>query len=235
MPRHPIAHTKAGSPDTHDLRDHLEGVARRGCAFADRWGAGELAALTGLWHDLGKYSNDFQNMIRAAENEDGHLEGADSSPKQWVNHSSAGALHALTKFGEKGLTMAFVIAGHHAGLADFNEELASRLKNIPDNARLLSEACRNAPRDLLDAGSKLPLQRPSDADPSLWIRMLFSAVCDADFLDTEAFGGRIETSMGLPWSSPAPHRPLAGVRIETLGFPPSYWLGFPSPPRWGAD
>ncbi|MDR3515841.1 MAG: CRISPR-associated endonuclease Cas3'' [Azospirillaceae bacterium] len=221
MPRRPIAHTKAGSAETHDLRDHLEGVAGRGRLFADRWGAGEAAALTGLWHDLGKYADDFQTMIGTSANEDAHLEAAESSPRQRVNHSSAGALHACRRFGKRGLALAFVIAGHHAGLADFNEELARRLGDNPENARLLSQGCGNAPPDILGAGTNSAVQRPAEADPSLWIRMLFSAVCDADFLDTEAFMAPARGASRVGW------RPISDL------LPPfDRWL---SQKFWGSE
>ena len=36
-------------------------LARR---FAGHWGAGDLAYLAGLWHDLGKYAADWQDFLR---------------------------------------------------------------------------------------------------------------------------------------------------------------------------
>lgn len=201
MPPLPIAHTKSDGSEPHDLRAHLDGVARQAGTFADRWDAGEPAALAGLWHDLGKYSDDFQKMIRAAADENAHLEGADASPRQRVNHSSAGALHACRRFGEKGLPLAFVIAGHHAGLPDFNDDLkARRLSPSPENQRLLDAAGANAPRDILDAGAGAIPKHPEGSDPSLWIRMLASAVCDADFLDTEAYMDSAKAASRSGWA-----------------------------------
>lgn len=45
----------------HPLYDHLRGVAELAAQFTTEFGAGEWAGLAGLWHDLGKYSKDFQN------------------------------------------------------------------------------------------------------------------------------------------------------------------------------
>ncbi|NIR63793.1 MAG: CRISPR-associated endonuclease Cas3'', partial [Aliifodinibius sp.] len=78
----------------------------------------DWASLAGLWHDLGKYSADFQNYIRSASGfeADAHIENVPGR----VNHSSAGALHAVQKFGDLGRILAYCIAGHHAGLADWH-------------------------------------------------------------------------------------------------------------------
>jgi CRISPR-associated endonuclease/helicase Cas3 len=48
----------------HLLIDHLSSVAELAHGFGERIGAAEHARLAGLWHDLGKYSANFQKMIR---------------------------------------------------------------------------------------------------------------------------------------------------------------------------
>ena len=119
-----LAHT---SPDgrTHPLREHLLAVAHGAETFGARWGAGHWAGLAGLWHDLGKYRPGFQDYIRS--DPDAHIEGKLPSGSE-KTHSAAGALHALKSF-ESGFgaagakaarILAYVIAGHHAGLADWN-------------------------------------------------------------------------------------------------------------------
>ena len=177
---------------THSLEDHVEAVARMAEKMAGEFGAGDWGRLSGLWHDLGKYSEDFQSYIRSKSGYEAHLVDAVAGK---VNHSSAGALHAEAEFGVLGLPLAFLIAGHHAGLPDWfgdatgDAALANRLKHGHVEG-LLAKATRAAPESLLRQ------QKPSAAAVKmghdfkglhLWIRMLFSCLTDADFLDTEAF------------------------------------------------
>lgn len=141
--------------------------------------------MAALWHDLGKFSADFQAYIGAARNEDAHLEDPLINIQK-VDHSTAGALHAVTGLGDVGLGISFIIAGHHAGLPDFTGANGRKgLKDRLEQGRTLLQAARAAaPADLLRAA---PVSRPPTHDPSMWIRMTASAVFDADFLDTEAF------------------------------------------------
>lgn len=72
--------------------------------------------IAGLWHDLGKYSAEFQDYLRTVTGEDIHQ----AEVRGRVDHSTAGAQHAASKFaGVLGLPLSYVIAGHHAGLPDF--------------------------------------------------------------------------------------------------------------------
>ncbi|HVY48282.1 MAG TPA: CRISPR-associated endonuclease Cas3'' [Minicystis sp.] len=174
--------------ERHALIDHLEAVGGLAARFADAFGAASFARVAGLWHDLGKYAADFQRMIRAANGFEAHLEQQQGK----IDHSSAGAVHAATCApGAGGQVLAFVIAGHHAGLAN-RAPLAERL--LKKRERLAEALHGGAPRALLD--EPVPREVPFPVSPrdarskrrlEMWIRMLFSALCDADFLDTEAF------------------------------------------------
>lgn len=168
----------------HLLQDHIAGTATRAAAMAAEFACPEWGRLAGLWHDLGKYSDDFQKMIRAASGLDAHLEA-----KARVDHSTAGALWAVEQLKIVGRILAYSIAGHHAGLPDWESDttgkaaLSQRLQNT-----VLLDVARKAdiPPDILN--HSLPIERPKPgADPALWIRLLFSCVVDADFLDTEDF------------------------------------------------
>lgn len=174
------------------LRDHLEAVAEAAARFAEAFGAAEIARLTGLWHDLGKYANGFQFLIREEDvGFDAHIEGDATGPR---DHSSAGAILATQTPGSAGTLIAFAIAGHHAGLANQNA-LAERLQRKAEGEDRYLERAKSggAPSDLLTAavpplpehlrGFTVNHIRRSE----LWTRMLFSALCDADFLDAEAF------------------------------------------------
>ncbi len=189
----PIAHvSQDGSQSPHSLNKHLSAVEQLAGQFAAEFGAEEWGRLAGRWHDLGKFSRDFQQYIRSASGYEAHL--VDVVPGR-VNHSSAGALLAREQFGELGLPLAYLIAGHHAGLPDWSpaEDGGKALENRLLEGRkenLLAQAIEAAPKELLEA-SRPSLQRAILGDQfaglHLWIRMLFSCLTDADFLDTEVF------------------------------------------------
>lgn len=189
MTQDAIAHAIERGAKLNLLREHLEKVGRMAARFAEPWDSESFASLAGRWHDLGKYSADFQQMIRAATGIDPNLE---TLPGR-VDHSSAGALWAKERFGALGEALAFVIAGHHAGLAD-KESLSARL--LAKKERLaVALADGLAERDgILNASPPTPpahlLRLRGDEQKlgfELWTRLLFSALVDADSLDTEAF------------------------------------------------
>lgn len=192
----------------HKLDDHLLAVGNLAADFASTFGAADWARLAGLWHDLGKYREGFQRYIRQSCDPDSHIEGKVGGRDK--THSAAGALHAMQtfalRFGRSGeiaaRLLAYVIAGHHAGLADWTAGLDDRLlgTRAPDSEREYREArdaCAATNPQILALPDEFDLRRNLEAIPgarggnplacALWVRMLFSALVDADFLDTEAF------------------------------------------------
>ena len=184
-----LAHVRsddAGQWLEHRLEEHLRGVAALAETFATAFDAGDWAKLAGLWHDLGKYRLAFQRYIRNASgyDADAHIETAPGR----VDHSTAGALYAIQRMGGLGRILAYLIAGHHAGLPDWQsaEAPVSSLINRLQQPDLLTEAlAQSLPADILDAPP--PTSNPGQRDYALWIRLLFSCLVDADFLDTEQF------------------------------------------------
>ncbi len=180
----PIAHVSEDGR-LHRLEDHLLGTASRAGQMAAEFGAAEWGYLAGIWHDLGKLSQAFQEKIRAAADPEAHIE---TKPGR-VDHSTAGAIWAVERMKGPGRVLAYLAAGHHAGLPDWQSEeagnraLAERLKRKELLGRLplcdFSKEIFSPPNP-----TKNP---PAGADPALWIRMLFSCLVDADFLDTEEF------------------------------------------------
>lgn len=178
------AHSENDAGNPHDLRTHLEIVAQLARKFAGQFAAGDFAYYAGLWHDLGKYSHDFQQYIRAVSSD-----ANDSASKSRVDHSTAGAIFAEQSLGPIGRILAYQIAGHHAGLADWQSEASgnSGLAQRIQNSALLEKALASCPpEEILQPDVALEKPRPG-LDPALFIRMLFSCLVDADFLDTEAF------------------------------------------------
>jgi len=197
----PIAHIKidAGRKVFHGLADHLYAVSGMASEFAAKFKAADWAARAGLWHDLGKYRNGFQRYIHQVADPDAHIERRVAGKEK--THSAAGALHAIAAFrqvgGERGeqcaRVLAYLIAGHHAGLADWlNEErrdLSYRLASS-DAMQEYAEAVAAVPSDILQPSVSLPAFKdiPGGSNGfALWVRMLFSCLVDADFLDTERF------------------------------------------------
>ena len=191
----PIAHVrsnKSGKFELHDLAAHLRGVAGLGRQFAEIFGSAEWAELAGLWHDLGKYRGRFQRYIVQASgcDPDAHIEGKPGKSP----HSTAGAVLACDKLGKQGRVLAYLIAGHHAGLADWHGSLEVRLNGDKARDELNEALAAHPPADILAAAdvfkADLRAVPGGKAGFALWIRMLFSCLVDADFLDTEAFMDR---------------------------------------------
>jgi CRISPR-associated endonuclease/helicase Cas3 len=178
------------------MHGHLNKVAYWTARFAgnifpqgkDHESAQQWGYIAGLWHDLGKFSEEFQNYLSMA--------GGDSHRGETlgrVDHSTAGAQHAVKTLGVIGHWLSYGIAGHHSGLPD-GESNHSCLRK-----RLESKAIPNIPdADLQVTRQKDPplisfIRRELKESPnsgfsvSCFTRMLFSCLVDADFLATEAF------------------------------------------------
>lgn len=194
MPRSEAASTRwlAHSPNAdgagvaEPLRDHIRAVAERAREFAASFGADEQAYAAGLLHDLGKYADQFQRRLR-----DPREPGRD--------HWSMGAaiLAAVTR--ERGLLPAVAVAGHHTGLDLLPAKLDDYCRQFfaafqaDSNRERFTETDRGLLVGRYRAdGFELPtitrglLCRGEIAADMLDARMLFSALTDADFLETEA-------------------------------------------------
>lgn len=174
------AHSPNQSEDWHDLLAHLQATSNRAREFGAAFGGGEAAGALGLWHDLGKIHPEWQSYLhRSAANP--ALRG--TGPE----HKLAGALlasrhPALAPF-------ALAIAGHHGGLPPL-AELKQRLAD-PDRVPAAEEALRLASEAIagLDVapGETIPPSVMQGGRRAFehYVRMVFSALVDADFLDTE--------------------------------------------------
>lgn len=166
------------------IEEHCLNVARlaRELIYEDEDSCGlkDLAYNAGLLHDFGKYRPDFQRYILAAS-------GANLSGKvpPKAPHAIVGAIEARRLFDDPMIadTLAYCISGHHRGLYDHNE-MERRLrhgehKRWCDACEKLTSVEDLGTTDCDDVGESYDLQ--------MAIRMLFSALVDADRLDTERF------------------------------------------------
>ena len=174
----------------HDLDEHLREVGKLAGEFAAAFGSRDWAENAGLWHDLGKYREQFQRYIRDQTGYDTEAHIETENMKGKVNHSAAGALYAVEQLGPAGRILAYLIAGHHAGLPDFDKIDAPgrALKEILADRQYLDDVpMAQIPTNILEHPT--PSSRPvGDRQGfALWLRMLFSCLVDADVLDTEAF------------------------------------------------
>jgi CRISPR-associated endonuclease/helicase Cas3 len=167
---------------------------------AAKFGAGEWGHVAGLLHDLGKYSGAFQ----------ARLEGLSGR----VDHSTAGALEAGKRWQGLARPLQFVVAGHHAGLANGGEE-DGRRSSLRD--RLTTAAtdygAYRAEIELPESLARIPMQGQrarAGLQCAFFTRVLFSCLVDADYLDTEAFYDRVE---GRPSRRAAPP-PLAELKAK---------------------
>ncbi len=186
------AHTPNEKGEWHFLKDHLQQVAVLARGFADKFCAGDVAYWLGLWHDLGKCNPRFQSYLDACFSGKGHDK---------VYHAVGGAalMFAYALEGQRNdnwMNMILPIAGHHAGLHDIGE-LRLKLKGYVEANRALLQSLYEYSKQLLPPTS-LDRIVHSEYERELFIRMIFSALVDADYLNTEAhFDGELSKTRGL--------------------------------------
>ena len=161
-----------GHETLQSVKDHLDGTAALASCFAAAFGAESHGNLAGLAHDIGKYSDGFQKRLQGG-------------PR--VDHATAGALECSAIDAP---LAALCVAGHHSGLPDFGS-----LADMAGDSTLIGRLKKMLPmRGTAYPGwqGSLP-DTPKEPDigqgfyTSLWCRMLYSCLVDADYLDTEHF------------------------------------------------
>ena len=183
-----IAHIKlddSGNFKIQSLFDHLSGTAKLCAKFTSDFCNRDWGWLLGLWHDLGKYSDDFQEYIKINS---GFQEG-DKLGK--TDHTSAAAILAKELYPSLWPPVSYCIAGHHAGLHNWLPEpgIPGDLNDRLKKQEFLDKIRAKIPSAFLE---KINLTPPTGKQLNphqvhLWIRMLFSCLVDADYLDTERF------------------------------------------------
>lgn len=173
-----LAHTENAKGIVHNLDEHLKSTAERAArlmreASSDTL-AEQLAHWCGLLHDAGKYRDEFQAYLRGTRKGDTE-----------THHAVYGAGVAYECSND---CAAFAIAAHHAGLHDadglrslLDKPIYNISVRLPEIIKRLESEIGAIPSEVLQ-----PNFVDENLRTSVLIRMLFSTLVDADFLDTEA-------------------------------------------------
>lgn len=180
-----LAHSDKENGLKQTVLEHAIGTANCAEKFASSFTVPIYGKILGLYHDIGKFSKEFQNYLLY-----GGVKGS-------VDHTGAGSIEIFkTGLNSKNPTfflLAMCIAGHHGGLPDMGDNpktsekgtLLYRLNNssFPDCAvykeylpSIKSEDVPDITKNLTAAFAQM-----------FYVRMLYSCLVDADYLDTEAF------------------------------------------------
>ncbi len=160
----------------------MENVGRLAADFADAFNARSWAKLAGNNHDIGKGTLQWQAYLRRVnsiidefvEYYIGHVEHSIQGA-EWLSHHSNDA----------GKLLSYCVAGHHGGLPNWIEDaetgLKSRLKNEHQKIQL--------PLEKPEFEKGIPFEANDSSrfgfQVQFFIRMIFSCLVDADYLDTE--------------------------------------------------
>lgn len=170
------------------LKDHLVNTADLAGRFGADAGISELAHIAGLLHDIGKYSKAFQARL-------------DGSSRK-VDHATAGAREVRDLFKQDqnqqwlAIMLSYCIAGHHTGLPNYGDS-----SDVDGDGTLLSRMEKKKLEDFSayktefdPANLVMPAHLKIRQDKkypgfsfAFFTRMVYSALVDADFQDTEEY------------------------------------------------
>ena len=160
------------------LEDHLNNVANRAAQFGAKFRAKESCYAAGIFHDAGKASLQWQSYL-ASDDHSGR-----------VTHAPESAALASELLGNLATFIIYAIRAHHSHLPNWyacldniHEEYKEDVRKACETAHLLPNI-EGLKAKLTDEYLKLDVHAES---LPLQLRMLCSALVDADRLDAEAF------------------------------------------------
>jgi CRISPR-associated endonuclease/helicase Cas3 len=221
------AHSRSDRPESEWqlLIDHLTATSEIAARLGEAAGISDLARLAGLLHDVGKYAPEFQARLRGSKNP--------------VDHATPGAREIMAlcpdpRYKYWNEAISYAIAGHHSGLPDYGS-----LADVDSDGTLLARRTKKRLKDYSAYRNELawpaweppkPTLKPArfrfgDKDTqhawfsfSFLIRMLFSTLVDADWLETERYMDAAEKPRGGYASIPALAAAL-GCHLERFNNP----------------
>ena len=177
------AHTKEGRPqeEWQLLKEHCSTVGKLVAEYSKKWCTEEYAENLGVLHDIGKYQKSFQKRL------------ADSKIR--IEHSICGAKECCNYNMER-MGADYCISGHHTGLPDIGTSVDGFEE--PTLQGRLKRKCE----DYSSYKSELALNKIKNEpwingikdkkEYAFFIRMMYSCLVDADFIDTESFCSGIQ-------------------------------------------
>ncbi len=188
-----IAHTKCNGVE-EKIIDHLLIVSKLAGEFASYIDMKEEAEIAGLYHDIGKYGDLFQERLKGKE--------------KGIDHWTAGAFMVAKDYLSYYMAASIAIQGHHIGLStgnagEFYKKInIDNLKGIEVNSLRLSEKNTQLLRNrfiqqggtFTETDKKCGIIKKETygrkISTMLDVRMLYSCLVDADYICTEAHFSR---------------------------------------------
>lgn len=203
-----VAHIRASDFAEQSVQEHLEGVAELARSYGEKVGLGAHAELSGLLHDMGKYTQAFTTYLTNAVL---HNEVATTK----IDHSTAGAKYLFERFhGKNDLqnfvveTIGMAILSHHSGLQNFiqpdgslsdylrrvankelpfYEDVVTNFEAVKGNRERVEQLMAEAVGEFRDALMKIRGNTQTFIGISYIQKLVFSCLIDADRTDTRCF------------------------------------------------
>lgn len=152
--------------------EHSKGVGRLAASYARKIGFEDWGIVMGLLHDKGKEQEGFQNYIKKVSGYMPEIKNVERTP-----HAFVGALMAKRLYPKSFPLLSMPIMSHHAGLYDYTDFLERMKAEMPADIQSENSINLEMPKD--------KSYKPQDFHHL--VRVLYSCLVDADFLDTEEF------------------------------------------------
>ncbi len=168
------AHSENTQKEKHRLSKHLRQTAQLAESFACNKIYQPIFKMAALLHDLGKYQQAFQDYL------------INGGKRGSVPHASWGAGYARIL---KALEASIAIDGHHKGLPDNSAWKSDTVPYLHDEVSGFEDIIRTFFSDTglnkaeIETLDSLPIIEPFQRE--VFIRYLFSALTDSDWLSTE--------------------------------------------------
>lgn len=210
-----LAHIRATDFAEQSVQEHLEEVAELARRYGEKVGLGAHAELSGLMHDMGKYTQAFSTYLTNAV-----LHNDVATTK--IDHSTAGAKYLFERFhGKNDLqnfvveTIGMAVLSHHSGLQNFiqldgstsdyirrvakkelpyYDEVVANFEAVKGNRERVENLMIEAVDEFREALQKVK------GDPQVFLyisylqKLVFSCLIDADRTNTRCFEEQDDTS-----------------------------------------